>query len=91
MTGSSSDITTRFNSTTLDINIVTYSVDFLQNTECFSKNNIDRTLLTEFEALALIDPSQVGSVSSWSPYVEFLKTQGSHIMMQQQKGSRFQQ
>ncbi len=91
MTGSSSDITTSFNSTTLDINIVTHSVDFLQNTECFSKNNIDQALLTEFEALALIDPSQVGSVSSWSPYVEFLKTQGSHIMMQQQIGSRFQQ
>ena len=91
MTGSSSDITTRFNSTTLDVNIVTHTVDFLQNSECFSERNIDQALLTQFEALALIESSQVGSVSSWSPYVEFLKTQGSHILMQQQIGSRFQQ
>jgi hypothetical protein len=91
MTGSSSDITTSFNSVTLDVNVVTHAVDFLQDPQCFSGENIDQALLIQFEALAQIEPSQVGSSASWSPYVDFLKTQGSHIMMQQQIGSRFQQ
>ncbi|OPX95998.1 MAG: MAC/Perforin domain protein [Syntrophorhabdus sp. PtaB.Bin006] len=91
MTSSSSNVTTTFHSTHMDINVTTHSIDFQQDSTCFSESNIDKSFLNHFESLALIDPSQVGSASSWQPYVQFLSDQGSHIMMQQQIGSRFQQ
>ncbi len=91
MTGSSSNITTTFHSTILDISVAINSIDFNQNSKCFSKKNLDAKFLKKFEALALIDKTTVYSSASWTPYVNFLKNYGSHIMMQQQIGSRFQQ
>ncbi|MBX3618333.1 hypothetical protein [Nitrosomonas sp.] len=91
MTGSSSDITTTFHSESMDINIITQAVDFKQDSACFSEKNIDPQFLNNFESLAQIDPQKVDNVASWQPYVQFLQDQGSHIMMQQQIGSRFEQ
>ena len=91
MTASSSDITTTFHSTTLDIMAVTNALDFQQDTKCFNQNNIDETFLNQFTALPMIEDDNVGNATAWSSYVSFLKDQGSHIMMQQQVGSRFQQ
>jgi hypothetical protein len=91
MTGSSSDITTAFHSVTLDVTTLTGAVDFKQDATCFAASNIAPEYLKDFEALALIAEDQVGNAASWDGYVQFLKTNGSHIMMQQQLGSRFQQ
>lgn len=91
MTSSSSDITTTFHSTTLDILAVTNALDFQQDTRCFNQKNIDEEFLKQFTALPLIEDSNVGNAAIWSSYVSFLQDQGSHIMMQQQVGSRFQQ
>jgi hypothetical protein len=91
MTGRSSDVTTKFNTTHMEIGVITHVVDFQQNSACWSEKNIDPEFLRRFTSLALIDANNVGSASSWTPYVQFLETQGSHIMMQQQIGSEFQQ
>lgn len=89
MTGNESVLAKTFHSATLDINVVTHAVDFLQSNECFSEDNLADGFLEEFEALAsVLEPSLEGS---WSPYESFLRTFGSHVMMQQQIGSRFQQ
>jgi hypothetical protein len=91
MTGHSSDVTTKFNTTHMEVDVITHVVDFQQNSGCWSEKNIDPEFLDRFTSLALIDSANVGSASSWTPYVQFLETQGSHVMMQQQIGSAFQQ
>lgn len=91
MTGSSSDITSTFHSVTLDVTTLTGAVDFKQDATCFAASNIAPDYLKDFESLALIDEDKVGNATSWDGYVQFLKNNGSHIMMQQQLGSRFQQ
>jgi hypothetical protein len=91
MSGQSSDITTTFNSTHMDIAAATRAADFQQSSNCFSAANIDADFLENFESLALIASDKASEAASWNPYVEFLKGNGSHIMMQQLIGSRFQQ
>ncbi len=91
MTGSTSDITTAFHTTHMDIEVVTHVVDFQQSSTCFSESNVDSSFLTRFKSLALISGDDVAADATWSPHVEFLKDNGSHVMMQQQIGSRFQQ
>ncbi|MEM7303310.1 MAG: MAC/perforin domain-containing protein [Pseudomonadota bacterium] len=91
MAGSSSSITTTFHSTHMDITAVTNSVEFVQSSKCFSATNLDPQFLKSFEALAQIDPTKASESGQWAPYVSFLQTNGSHIMVQQQLGSRFQQ
>lgn len=90
MTGERSDRTSTFNSIHMDITTTTHTVNLVQSPDCFAASNIDPRYLAQFTALALIDPSQVGSPTAWQPYAAFLTTHGSHIMMQQQLGSRFQ-
>jgi hypothetical protein len=92
MTGYASEVTTTFHSTHMEINVVSSSIDFQNDSRCFSGANLDPTMLTRFRSLALIDTGGTSiNPSSWNPYVQFLTDQGSHIMMQQQIGSRFQQ
>jgi hypothetical protein len=91
MTGHSSDVTTKFNTTHMEIDVITHVVDFQQNSTCWSEKNIDPEFLNRFTSLALIGSANVGAASSWTPYIQFLETQGSHVMMQQQIGSAFQQ
>jgi hypothetical protein len=91
MTGTSTDVTTTFHSTYMDISVITSTVDFQQNSRCFSAKNLDGDFQKRFEALAVIDPTKVYDAAQWDPYVKFLQSVGSHIMMQQQVGSRFQQ
>lgn len=91
MSGQRSDITTTFHSTHMDITVVTHSIDFQNDSRCFSQANLDLNFLTRFQSLALIAPGQERNSASWDPYVKFLKDQGSHILWQQLIGSRFQQ
>jgi hypothetical protein len=91
MTGSSTDIKTTFHSAYMDISLITSTVDFLQDSQCFTAKNLDGDFQKRFEALAPIDPKKAGDAAQWTPYVNFLQSVGSHIMMQQQVGSRFQQ
>lgn len=94
MTGKESSYTGRFHSTTLDVSQVFSTVDFKQTSQCFGAANIHPDFLKAFEALPLIDPTKVADPASWDAYVQFLKGGGSgrsHIMIQQQIGSRFQQ
>src|SRR5262249_41575010 len=71
MTGHASDVTTRFNTTHMEIDVITHVADFQQNSACWSEKNIDPEFLGRFTSLALIDPNNVGSASSWTPYVQF--------------------
>ena len=91
MSGVSSDVTTTFNSTHMDISAATHVVDFQQDSRCFADGNIDRAFLRQFESLPPMDGDDVSNGARWHPYVEFLKTNGSHVLMQQLIGSRFQQ
>lgn len=91
MTGSSSDIRTSFTSRQLDVSMLTGVVDFELSTTCYSEGNIDPAFLEAFEALAPIDVTKVSEAAQWAPYESFLKQRGSHIMVQQLIGSRFEQ
>ncbi|MDD9944652.1 MAG: MAC/perforin domain-containing protein [Myxococcales bacterium] len=91
MTGSSSHLTTEFHSTHMDITAVTHVVDFLDNDECSGADNLSQEFLKQFSSLAAIDPKAVENSAQWYPYVQFLEDFGSHVMMQQYIGSRFQQ
>lgn len=88
-TGYSISTTESIQALALDITYLTGVLDFVQDTTCWSADNIDGKLLAAFEALPEVtDPS---SSASWIPYVSFLQTWGSHVMVQQTLGSRFQQ
>lgn len=76
-------------SLTLDILFVSGYLDFRQDATCWTSDNIDPEFLAAFEALPEVaDPS---ASASWVPYTSFLSTRGSHIMVQETLGSRFQQ
>jgi len=92
MTGSSSDLSTAFHSTHLDIVSITQVVDFKEDGKCLGgEENLDDNWLQSFSSLPLISADSAEYDSSWEPYVNFLKEKGSHIMVQQQIGSRLQQ
>lgn len=91
ITGHSSEITSKFNSSHVDLTFERYAIDIQQNKECFGAKNIEPDFLERFESLALLDGNAVSNPSNWTPYVQFLQDQGSHIMMQQTLGSRLQQ
>jgi hypothetical protein len=91
LTGSSTDIKTEFHSTHMDIALVTSTADFQRNSKCYSAENLDKKFLQMFEALPPINAAQVSESGPWDSYVRFLGSVGSHIMTQQQIGSRFQQ
>jgi hypothetical protein len=83
--------TTTFHSARLDVTQVFSTVDLTQNSECVGAGNLSPDFLQAFEALPLIDPQSVAQSVSWDAYVQFLRTDGSHVMTQQLIGSRFQQ
>jgi len=90
-TSTSTELTTSFHAVDLDVTYVTHEVTLDRSTECFSsESDFDSTFLTAFQSLPDIDPAAVSESSSWAPYVNFLKNQGSHIMTEQSIGSRFQ-
>jgi hypothetical protein len=91
MTGSSSEITTAFSSKHLNVLIYSGSVEFKVDSGCYAEGNIDPAFLEAFEALAPIDVGKVSETAQWAPYDNFLKQRGSHIMVQQLVGSRFEQ
>ena len=91
LTGTNSNITTTFNSTTMDITIQKYAVTLRHNSYCFSAANVDPAYLAKFEALPMIVRSRVSDPGSWAPYVNFMRTWGSHVMTEQRLGSRYQQ
>jgi hypothetical protein len=73
----------------LDITYLTGVLDFQQNSTCWTQSNVDPSFLAAFQQLPPIgDATQA---ASWTPYITFLKTWGSHIMVQESLGSRFQQ
>jgi len=90
LTGYSVHDTSHFHSTQLDVTVVTRAVDLLQTSACLgSESNYNSDYLSRLAALPLIsDPEET---SQWAPYVNFLEDQGSHMMIQQSIGSRFQQ
>lgn len=91
MTQSSSSDLSTFHSTHLDITTITHTVDFREDGKCLdSVEYFNEDWLSAFTSLGLIEASQAEDASSWLPYVNFL-SKGSHVMMQQQIGSRFQQ
>lgn len=91
MTGSSSSITSQFHSRQLEVLSLSAIVDFDLNSKCYSESNIDPAFLQAFESLAPINPANVAEAAQWAPYESFLKQRGSHIMLQQLIGSRFEQ
>ena len=91
MTGSSSSLTTSFHSRQLDVSTLSGNVEFILDSKCYSESNIDPAFLQAFEALAAIDVGKVSDSAQWAPYESFLKQRGSHIMVQQLIGSRFEQ
>lgn len=91
VTRTSSDTTSTFHASQLDVRALNSVVDFVKDGSCFSADNIDLGFLQYFQSLPLISPTTAADSSSWHPYELFLSDAGSHIMMQQQIGSRFQQ
>lgn len=91
MSGYSADITTTFHSTHMDIFVITHSVDLQQDSRCMSQANLDPAFLARFQSLALISTPAERNSAAWDPYIRFLKDLGSHIVIQQLIGSRFQQ
>lgn len=90
LTGRNSSSTSTFHSTQLEVAVATRVVDLLQTDECLGDEaNFDEKFLERFRALPLVDAELAGEVSSWAPYVSFLHDQGSHLMIQQEIGSRF--
>lgn len=91
MSGEESTTTTTFQSTHMDIQDVSHAINFRDDESCLTENNIEPDVLKRFMALPLIDAGNVSKAASWAPYVNLLKQTGSHIMLQQLIGSRFQQ
>jgi hypothetical protein len=89
-TGTESSHTSTFHSATLDISQVFAAVDFNQDDECRGVGNLSPEFLRDFEALPLIDRQNAAEPSSWEAYVQFLRADGSHVMIKQLIGSRFQ-
>jgi hypothetical protein len=90
-TGTESSYTGTFHSVTLDVSQVFATADFNRTDKCLNARNLSPDFLRAFEALPLIKPENAGEPASWDAYVQFLKNDGSHVMIQQQIGSRFQQ
>lgn len=91
-TGGDTTTTQRMTSTNIDITTPTRNVDFnLRARDCFNKDNVDPADVKQFESLPLIAPERVNQRSAWVQYQTYLKRSGSHIMVRQQLGSRFQQ
>lgn len=91
-TSESTDLTTTFHATHLDIIYVTHEVNLERSASCLGGDaDLDTQFVESFQSLPEIDPERVQESSSWAPYVNFLKNQGSHIMVQQSIGSRFEQ
>jgi len=87
-----SNWTASFHATTLDVVSIKLQVFLKQSTECLGdESNFDPGFLKSFKFLPEIDAEKVDESSSWTPYAHFLKQVGSHIMMRQDIGSRFQQ
>ncbi len=91
MTGYELKTEKSLHSTHMDISVVTSAVDFQQNSRCFGAQNLDPQFVRNFESLPKINRSIAHEAAQWNSYVEFLSSIGSHIMMQQLIGSRFQQ
>lgn len=92
ITSQSSDYTSTFNSTHMDIEKISGSLDFTLSSACISTSNLTTDFVNAFTALPLINTDAlVVESSSWLPYTTFLQTYGSHILLQQILGSRFQQ
>ena len=73
----------------LDITYLNGAIDFVQSSECVSLENLDDELVETFRSLPLILDPHIDA--SWAPYLSFLRAWGSHVMVQQTLGSRFQQ
>jgi hypothetical protein len=91
-TGGDATTTERMTSANIDITTPTRNVDFnLRARDCFNKDNVDPADVKQFESLPLIAPERVNQRSAWVQYETYLRRSGSHIMVRQQLGSRFQQ
>lgn len=86
-----STTTTTFQSTHMDIQDISHAINFRDDESCVSEGNIEPAVLRRFTSLPLIDEKNAAHSASWLPYVNLLKETGSHIMLQQLIGSRFQQ
>lgn len=91
LTSHSSSMTSTFHSTHMDILAITHTIEFRNNADCSLENNIAQDVMKNFTSLPILNETNVAASSSWTPYVNFLKSVGSHVMMQQLIGSRFQQ
>lgn len=90
VTQQSSTTTSAFNSTVMDIEVVTHvlNMDTMDNTSCVSLQNIDSTFLERFNSLPLISGVDT---SNWNLYQQFLLRGYSHVLMEEKIGSRFRQ
>ncbi|WP_163132375.1 hypothetical protein [Agarivorans sp. Alg241-V36] len=91
MTGSDSTLSSSFHSSILDVTLVKSSIDFIHDTNCFGLENIEPSYLDDIGSLPMIEAKNVGDPNIWGQYLSFMQSVGSHIMMQQMIGSRFQQ
>ncbi|HSX62301.1 MAG TPA: hypothetical protein VLF18_19120 [Tahibacter sp.] len=91
MTGGDTTTTQRMTSTHMDITTPTRNVDFNQRgRDCFAKGNVHPDDIRQFESLPLVRAAQASQAGEWAPYENYLRRSGSHLMIRQQFGSRFQ-
>ena len=74
----------------LDVTYLTGVLDLQKNETCRAKANVSPSFLAAFTQLpaTIDDPTQT---AGWNQYLTFLRSWGSHIMVQASVGSRFQQ
>ena len=88
-TGYDTAATSDVQALTLDITFQRGVLDFVQDGDCWSAKNLAPEFVSAFSALPDVKSPHVAA--SWAPYVAFLRAWGSHVMVQQTLGSRFQQ
>ena len=88
-TGYDATTTTDIQALTLDVTFQRGVLDFIQDGDCWSADNLTTEFVDAFKALPNVKSPHLAA--SWAPYVAFLRAWGSHIMVQQTLGSRFQQ
>jgi len=65
------------------------TVSFNQNPQCLGEANFNPDFFQDFQSLPVMtDPT---NSANWAPYVDFMSKWGSHVMIEQDIGSRFQQ
>lgn len=77
-----------FRSVQVEVTAIARTIDVDPSPRCIQESRLDPDVVRQLERLALVDPKAVALAASWDPYAEFLRSVGSHVVIQQQLGSR---